>query len=68
MRYSEVRENIYNSIIYNKMYKGYIQQVDMIKEEQCVYCKKMKKSNCRLKIENERCVNYVKMQRESKKR
>ncbi len=67
MRYSEVRENIYNSIIYDKMYKGYIQQVDMIKEEQCVYCKKMKKSNCRLKIENEECTNYEKMDKRKRK-
>ncbi len=67
MRYAEVRENIYNSILCESMNRGYIQQVDLIKEEQCAYCKKMKKSNCRLKIEKERCINYEKMDKRKRK-
>lgn len=61
MREKQVRENKYNDILNEKMGKGYIQIVGNIKDEQCYSCNKTKSKKCRLKIENERCINYEKM-------
>lgn len=51
----------YEQIISEKLGKNYARQVEYIKEEQCIYCKKYKKKECRLKIEKDKCVNYEKM-------
>ncbi|MDO4282361.1 MAG: hypothetical protein Q4D02_01880 [Clostridia bacterium] len=50
---------IYQQIINDQLGKGYIRQVNIIKEEQCAYCKKFKKKECRLKIMRGKCVNEI---------
>lgn len=47
----------YQNVIKEELGKDYFIQVEYIKEEQCVYCKKFKKKECRLRIEKDRCIN-----------
>ncbi len=55
------REIKYNMIINNVQGKSYLIEEAIIKEEQCFNCKKQGNIKlCRLKIENQRCVNYEK--------
>lgn len=49
----------YQNVIKEELGKDYFIQVEYIKEEQCVYCKKFKKKECRLKIEKDKCINYL---------
>ncbi len=51
----------YQNIIKENLGKKYMIQVEYIKEDQCIYCKKYKSKECRLKIEEGKCVNYEKM-------
>lgn len=55
------REIEYNMIINKTQGKSYLIEEAIIKEEQCFYCKKQGNIKlCRLKIENQRRVNYEK--------
>lgn len=53
------RDYKYQQIIRDKLGKDYSIKVEYIKEEQCIYCKKFKKKECRLKIEEGKCVNEI---------
>lgn len=48
----------YQNVIKENLGKDYFIKVGYIKEDQCVYCKKYKGKECRLKIEEGKCVNY----------
>lgn len=49
----------YSEIIREQQGKEYLLRVDIIKEEQCQYCQKRNKVNCRLNIRNNECINYI---------
>lgn len=48
----------YQNVIKEILGKKYMIQVEYIKEDQCIYCKKYKSKECRLRIEEGKCVNY----------
>lgn len=54
------KDLLYRDIIQERLGKEYLVQVDYIKTEQCQYCKLEYKNSCRLKINNDKCLNYKK--------
>lgn len=52
------RQYIYESIIRDKLGKEKLFEIDQIKEEQCIYCEKCGKRNCRMNIQDSKCINY----------
>lgn len=48
----------YDSIINDKLGKGYEYSLNRIKEACCSKCDKRNKNTCRLKISNDKCDNY----------
>lgn len=54
-----MRENYnYKEIISEKLGNQYIQSVEYIKDIECKYCNKYKTGQCRLSIQNGKCINY----------
>ncbi len=54
-----MNNSIYENIIRDKLGSNFIKQSNDIKEMQCYHCRYKNKSKCRLKIEKNRCKNYI---------
>ena len=54
------KSRMYEDIIRQKQGKEYMQQVSIIKEEQCCLCTKKGSMCCRLNIQNGQCINLAK--------
>lgn len=54
----EKRNYTYNQILNEKQGKDYIFQIEIIKDEQCRYCEKCGKVNCRLNAQDLKCENF----------
>lgn len=58
---TEVKKQYYSGIEREIMGSNFKFKVNMIKDEQCIYCKKRGNiKHCRLDIKDERCKNYEK--------
>lgn len=53
------REFRYESIIREEIGKEKIIEIEYIKDEQCIYCAKCGKKNCRMTIQDSKCINYI---------
>lgn len=56
----DIRQFRYECIIKDKLGKDKMLEIDKIKEEQCIYCAKCGKRNCRMNIREGECINYEK--------
>ena len=59
------RKELYDSIIRESLGKEYIEQVEIIKAEQCSTCVKRGKDKCRLNIRDSECINYINKRRKN---
>lgn len=57
------KKELYESIIRESLGKEYIEQVEIIKIEQCSTCEKRGKDKCRLNIRDSKCINYINKRR-----
>ena len=54
------KKMLYEDIIRQKQGKEYMQQVSIIKEEQCCKCTKKGSMRCRLNMQDNKCINFAK--------